>query len=284
MVARGFEERLNLPKDSPTVDKDNIRILLSIAAGKGWTVNSSDVSSAFLQGEDLERTVYLKPPKELKNGKGKLMKLRTALYGLSDASLQWWKKLSKEIKNLGCTQSKHDPALYFKLERDELQGLMTVHVDDFLHTGEEQFYKEVIDPLKKIFKMGEIQEKEFTYVGFEISQSKEGIIVSQESFVNEKIELFEVPTEMKQNPMESLGNEGRTQLRQAAGKLGWVSSGSRPDLSFTRVELSTKFNQAQVRDLVAAGKAIRNLKSTHTSFQASLETQVNGRLKHHSET
>ena len=71
---------------------------------------------------------------------------------------------------------------------------------------------------------------------------------------------------MKLNPMESLGNEGRTQLRQAAGKLGWVSSGSRPDLSFTRVELSTKFNQAQVRDLVAAGKALRNLKSTRSSY------------------
>ena len=40
LMARGFEEVEEVEKDSQTVSKSTMRILMSVAVSKGWTVNS----------------------------------------------------------------------------------------------------------------------------------------------------------------------------------------------------------------------------------------------------
>jgi hypothetical protein len=45
-----------------------------------------------LQGKKLDRLVTVKPPKEAILPKGKLWQLEVALYGLNDASLQFFFK------------------------------------------------------------------------------------------------------------------------------------------------------------------------------------------------
>ena len=55
LVARGFEERNQVPSDSPTVYKSTIRTLLAVCVAKGWKIGTSDVKSAFLQGCQLEK-------------------------------------------------------------------------------------------------------------------------------------------------------------------------------------------------------------------------------------
>ena len=74
LVARGFEEESDVPSDSPTVDKANLRVILAVAAAEGWTIETSDVKSAFLQGKMLDRKVTIIPPKEASVPKGKLCK------------------------------------------------------------------------------------------------------------------------------------------------------------------------------------------------------------------
>ena len=90
LVARGFEEQEDVPSDSPTVEKCNLRLVLVFSASYGWIIESSDVKSAFLQGKHLERDVVVVAPKEANLPKGKLWKLTVPLYGLSDASLQFF--------------------------------------------------------------------------------------------------------------------------------------------------------------------------------------------------
>ena len=92
LVARGFEETESVPSDSPTVDKCNMRLVLLIATSMGWVVETSDAKSAFLQGKQLDRTVIISPPREANVPRGKLWKLKVALYGLNDASLQFYFK------------------------------------------------------------------------------------------------------------------------------------------------------------------------------------------------
>ena len=89
LVARGFEEKEEVASGSPTVYKCNLRLLLVICEAEGWTIETSDVKSAFLQGCKLEREVLIKAPKETNLPKGKLWKLEVPLYGLNDASLQF---------------------------------------------------------------------------------------------------------------------------------------------------------------------------------------------------
>ena len=63
LVARGFEEDSDkLRTDSPTCSRISFRLLIAVAASKSWRLNSIDISSAFLQGDKLDRALYLKPP------------------------------------------------------------------------------------------------------------------------------------------------------------------------------------------------------------------------------
>ena len=53
--------------DSPTILKAGERILLTMAASKGYKLRSPDFKAAFLQGKDLEREVIVVPSPDLIN-------------------------------------------------------------------------------------------------------------------------------------------------------------------------------------------------------------------------
>ena len=66
LVARGFEkEGLNtLKTDSPTCSKKGLRLIMAISGAYNWVCHSLDIKAAFLQGNSIEREVFLKPPPE----------------------------------------------------------------------------------------------------------------------------------------------------------------------------------------------------------------------------
>ena len=76
LVARGFEESQHVNSDSPTIGKCAIRLFLCIAIALGWSVKTTDIKSAFLQGRELDRDVFIKPPPEAKVKPGFIWKLR----------------------------------------------------------------------------------------------------------------------------------------------------------------------------------------------------------------
>jgi len=51
LVARGFEELEIIQSDSPTISKSVMRVFLSICTRLEWTVRTTDIKSAFLQGQ-----------------------------------------------------------------------------------------------------------------------------------------------------------------------------------------------------------------------------------------
>ena len=67
--------------------------------------------NAFLQGQKIERDVYLKPPKEA--GTDKLSKLGKTVYRVRDASRRWYLRVKDELRALGVQSSTHDKALFF---------------------------------------------------------------------------------------------------------------------------------------------------------------------------
>ena len=143
LVARGFEETTtNIRTDSPTVCKENIRLVATIAAANNWKIHSLDVKAAFLQGFPIDRTIYLVPPPEAAYSKSKLWKLNTAVYGLCDASTSWYLKVSQELSNKGATKSMYDNALFYWCASDKLQGIICCHVNDLFFAGSRCFMKE----------------------------------------------------------------------------------------------------------------------------------------------
>ena len=58
-MARGFQEQ----SDSPTILRASVKTFVAVAANEGFEICSMDITGAFLQAEDLDREVFVKPPK-----------------------------------------------------------------------------------------------------------------------------------------------------------------------------------------------------------------------------
>ena len=67
-------------------------------------------------------------------------------------------------------------------------------------------------------------------------------------------------TDRKQMTNQPLMRDEQTTLRSIVGKLNWVVQGSRPDLAFDMIELSTKLKKANIGDLTRSIKCIKKLK------------------------
>ena len=132
LVARGFEDPAidSIVKDSPTCSRDSLRLILTLAAAREWNCGSIDIKSAFLQGDLLKRDVYLVPPNEM-NAPGKLLKLKRSVYGLADAPRLWYMKVKDELLEFNLSVSKFDPGVFFLKAKDEISGIICLHVDDF---------------------------------------------------------------------------------------------------------------------------------------------------------
>ena len=58
------KNKFSIRSDSPTAAKETLKIALMIAANEGFVVKSVDIKSAYLQGNDLKRDIYVRPPIE----------------------------------------------------------------------------------------------------------------------------------------------------------------------------------------------------------------------------
>ena len=64
LVVWGFEEEINNSSGSPTTSKDTMCILFALCSSFSWNVESIDIKSAFLQGDKIDRDIFIKPPPE----------------------------------------------------------------------------------------------------------------------------------------------------------------------------------------------------------------------------
>ena len=159
LVARGNEEMQAVRTDSPTIGKATLRIQFAVAAQLGWKVECSDVTAAFLQGESLSRDIFVIPPPEAKI-EGKIWKLLKPVYGLDNSCRNFYLKAAEMLILYGCLRSKYDSALFLYFNEGKLEGFVAAHVDDLVHAGTEMFNKNVMEPLRKFFKFGNMS-KEF---------------------------------------------------------------------------------------------------------------------------
>ena len=82
---------------------------MAVAAMKGFKVSSLDIRAAFLQAKDLDRTVYIEPPKDVRKD-GVVWKLLKPLYGLDDASRKFWLRIKEIFGKLGMKVMEGDQA------------------------------------------------------------------------------------------------------------------------------------------------------------------------------
>ena len=142
--------------------------------------NTIDIKTAFLQGEELDREVYLCPPKEANTNR--IWKLKQCVYGLADASPKWYGRVKSFLLQNKGKMSVANPAVFYLHYGTELLGIICVHVDDFLWAGVADFENDIANNLRLTFKIGEEETESLKYIG--INQCEDDVIIDQESYIN----------------------------------------------------------------------------------------------------
>lgn len=261
LVARGFQEDSStLSKDSPTCSKDSLRLMLTILASYRWPLQSMDIKSAFLQGMALERNVFLKPPPEA-SCDDTVWKLNHAVYGLTDASRHWYERVKVELCKLNVEVSKLDPALFFHHHEGKLDGVIAVHVDDFLYSGSPSFLSNVIAQLYQVFVVGSEDFGCMRFLGFDLKQSDSGITMNLNDYIAE-LKPIDLSSERSSCKTNMLNNDEYASFRRLLGQINWCSSQIRLDIAFDNCFLSNSSAKPLIRDLLLANKVIKKMKAS----------------------
>lgn len=113
-----------------------VKLLLALAPKMKWSLTQLDVSNAFLNG-DLDKEIYMKLPpgySDLQGGSVSsttVCRLQKLIYGLKQASRQWFLKLSSTLSLLGFEKCHGDHTIFIK-QFDENYMVMLVYMDDIL--------------------------------------------------------------------------------------------------------------------------------------------------------
>ena len=266
LVARGFEEMEKAQSDSPTGNKDTLKLFLAINSSKGWTSRSMDVKAAFLQGKEFHRVVFLKPPKEANVPQGTLWKLKKCVYGLNDAARVWYMTGRNLLLELGCKQLKTDPAGFYWYFNGNLEGIFLMHVDDYFWGGTSNFENKVISKLCNTFMVGQQSNEMFKYIGLEINKNDKGITLSQNEYMNsvEGIKISAGRANQKKSPCTETEIKG---FRSLVGQINWLSTQSRPDLSYEALELSCNMKNPRVEHILQANKCLKKVSMSESHIQ-----------------
>ncbi|GKV36220.1 hypothetical protein SLEP1_g44372 [Rubroshorea leprosula] len=241
LVAKGYTQVEGIDYHdtfAPVAKLVTVRVLLAIAAMKQWSLHQLDVHNAFLHG-DLHEEVYMSlPPGHPRKGEhGLVCKLNKSLYGLKQASRNWFAKFSHALLVIGFTQSFADYSL-FSLSRGASCVYVLVYVDDMVIT---------------------------------VASSPQGLYLSQRKYT---IELLNdagllgsrtADTPMEQN-LKLLPSDGSplidgSMYRRLIGRLIYLTI-TRPDISFIVNTLSQFLQSPQKCHLDVAHRLLRYLKKT----------------------
>ena len=137
LVAKGYTQIEGVDYQetfSPTAKLTTLRCLLTVASSRNWYIHQLDVQNAFLHG-DLNEVVYMTPPPGLRRqGENIVCRLNKSLYGLKQASRNWFSTFSTVIQRTGYHQSKADYSLFTKTQGTSFTAVL-IYVDDKLLTG-----------------------------------------------------------------------------------------------------------------------------------------------------
>ncbi|CAM8937311.1 unnamed protein product [Rhodiola kirilowii] len=273
LVAKGFTQVEGLDYQdtfAPVAKMTSVRCLLAVAASRNWTIYQLDVNNAFLHGT-LDEEVYMKLPPGFyhkEKSKGQVCRLLKSLYGLKQASRQWFAKFSESLLAFGFHRSLNDYSL-FTLERGSDFILLLVYVDDVILTGTSQL---LIDEIKsyihQLFKIKDLGVLKY-FLGLEVARSHDGIFLHQRKYALELLESSNlIDCKPVKTPMELKHRLSLSQApllddpmvyRKLVGKLIYLTI-TRPDLAYAVHILSQFMQHPTTEHLQAVHRLMRFVK------------------------
>ncbi|CAM8929329.1 unnamed protein product [Rhodiola kirilowii] len=249
----------------------SVRCLLAVAASKSWPIYQLDVNNAFLHGT-LDEEVYMKLPPgfyQREKSQGQVCRLIKSLYGLKQASRQWFAKFSEAFLAFGFQRSMNDYSL-FTLEKGADFIFLLVYVDDVIITGTSHA---LIDDIKAYihhkFQIKDLGTLKY-FLGLEVARSLKGIFPSQRKYALEQLDdtcmsnCKPVKTTIDLKHKLSLSKapllSDPLEYKRLVGKLIYLTI-TRLDLAFTVHVLSQFMHQPTEEYLHAVHRVLRFVKA-----------------------
>ncbi|PLW45549.1 hypothetical protein PCASD_06269 [Puccinia coronata f. sp. avenae] len=279
ICAQGFRQTYGLNfelKYALTGKPASLRFLLSLASQQGLLVHQLDVKSTFLTC-DLEEEVLMLPPAGYLSGQRVVLRLVKAIYGLKQASLAWYRRLSSFLTSVGFSTSIADPCMFWRCLPTPLW--IFAHVDDLILVGKDPlFFRTQMESEFKIKYMGDAS----FLLGMKLDWLTTGIALHQCQYVQRKLVEFDI-TDL---PTSSCPLDPKICLRQASpieqhqfqalnvnycaliGSLNYLSILTRPDISFSVSKLLQHLENPGLPHYTAALQPTVSLSSTEAEYKA----------------
>ena len=165
-----------------------VRTLIACVVKKGWGMFQLHVNNVFLHG-DLHEEVYMKIPSGLEvPNTGLVCKLNKSLYGLKQASRQWYAKLTEASSSRGYSHSHYDHSLFYRKD-GSLVVFVAVYADNVVligtNTTEITQLKVYLDNTFKIKDLGRLHY----FLSLEILDTT--VLISQRKFILDLLKEYE---------------------------------------------------------------------------------------------
>jgi len=264
LVAGGHKQTEGIDYEetyAPVSRMSTLRIMLAVAASRGWVVHQLDIKTAFLHGE-LDIDVYMRQPSGFVDGVNKVCKLRKCLYGLKQAPKQWYETLKSALIGIGFEPVSADSSFWVK-KGDPCIVYLTTVVDDMLVASrDEHFTIEMVNAILEVFP-GKHEGRANYYNGLRITwlDKERAVLLTQTAHIQKLKEKFDGVADLevkrtlpmkeglrlcKSGTSDVLNSElldtERYHYRALLGGLNYISNGSRPDITFTFNQLSRYCN------------------------------------------
>jgi len=171
LVAKGYAQTYGIDYEetySPIAKMTTVKVIITMASVKGWSLYQMDVKNAFLHG-DLRKEVYMEqPPCYVDQTRPNLVyRLKKASYRLKQAPRAWSDKIGQYLLTSGFQTSNADFSLYVKKTNHGIV-VMVIYVDDLIITGDSDV--DIFDLkklLKQKFEMKDLGELRY-FLGIEV--------------------------------------------------------------------------------------------------------------------
>ena len=243
-------------------------------------VDGSDVKTAFLNG-DIDETIYMLQPENFISGDPKSMvcKLKKPIYGLKQASRQWYQKFHQVITSYGFEANVVDDCVYHKFSGSKYIFLV-LYVDDILlATSDARLLHETKKFLTKNFEMKDLGNASFV-LGIQILRDRpRGILgLSQRTYIDKILSRFDMKDSkprdilvakgdkfsLKQCPKNDLERKEMQKIPYASviGSLMYAQVCIRPDIAFIVGVLGRYLSNPGLQHWTTAKCVLRYLKKT----------------------
>lgn len=165
LVAKGYtlKEFIDYQeKFAPVSSNDSLRIIIALTAHLNLELHQMDVKTAFLNG-DIDEVIYMQQLEKIVVGDPKkvVYKLEKSIYGLKQASHQWYRKFDQVITSFGFEMNCIEDCVYHRISGRKFV-IFLLHVDDILiATNDVGMLRDTNKFLSEQFEMKDLGEASF---------------------------------------------------------------------------------------------------------------------------